>query len=65
VYRRCSPVHHHHLVCRRCRRTVEVQDRPVARWADKVAADHGFVEVEHQVEVYGTCADCHADRALD
>ena len=37
----------------------------MARWADKVAADHGFVEVEHQVEVYGTCADCHADRALD
>ena len=24
VYRRCSSGHHHHLVCRRCGRTVEV-----------------------------------------
>ena len=24
LYRRCSPQHHHHLVCRACGRTVEV-----------------------------------------
>jgi Fur family ferric uptake transcriptional regulator len=60
VYRRCGGAHHHHLVCRVCGRTVEVQDRPVARWADRVALEHGFVGVEHQVEVFGTCATCHA-----
>lgn len=59
VYRRCGPAHHHHLVCRVCGRTVEVQDRPVARWADKVGVDHGFVDIEHTVEVYGTCGSCH------
>src|SRR5579884_1235733 len=27
VYRRCgTPTHHHHLVCRRCGRTVEVEE---------------------------------------
>ena len=25
VYRRCSTTHHHHLVCRTCGRTVEVE----------------------------------------
>lgn len=58
VYRRCGTGHHHHLVCRVCGRTVEVQDKPVERWASKVAADHRFTQVEHQVEVFGTCLDC-------
>lgn len=58
VYRRCSTVHHHHLVCRACGRTVEVAGAPVERWAARVAAEHGFAEVEHQVELFGICADC-------
>ena len=59
VYRRCStPRHHHHLVCRKCGRTVEVDGPAVERWADKVAAEHGFSDVEHTVEVFGTCAGC-------
>ncbi len=58
VYRRCGTGHHHHLVCRVCGRTVEVEDRPVERWAATVAEQHGFVDVEHQVEVFGQCADC-------
>lgn len=59
VYRRCATDrHHHHLVCRVCGRTVEVADGAVERWADAVAAEHGFRDVEHTVEVYGTCASC-------
>ncbi len=60
-YRRCSPVHHHHLVCRTCRRTVEVADPPVERWAARVAAEHGFADVRHQLEVFGTCSRCAGD----
>jgi Fur family transcriptional regulator, ferric uptake regulator len=62
AYRRCSPVHHHHLVCRGCGRTVEVADPPVERWAARIAAEHGFADVQHQVEVFGTCAECTARR---
>ena len=58
AYRRCSPVHHHHLVCRSCRRTVEVSDQPVERWAARIAAEHGFADVQHRVEVFGTCSAC-------
>jgi Fur family ferric uptake transcriptional regulator len=58
VYRRCSTGHHHHLVCRRCGRTVEVEGPAVERWAEKVAAEHGFSEVEHTVEVFGLCDRC-------
>lgn len=58
AYRRCSPVHHHHLICRRCRRAVEVGGDILEHWSQQVAADHGFHEPEHFVEVYGVCADC-------
>lgn len=60
AYRHCSPVHHHHLVCRSCRRTVEVADPPVERWAARLAAEHGFADVHHQVEVFGTCGACRS-----
>jgi len=56
VYRRCStPAHHHHLVCRVCGRSVEVEGPEVERWAEQVAARHGFTGVTHQVEVFGLC----------
>ena len=58
VYRRCSPQHHHHLVCRSCGRTVEVEGQVVERWARSVADAHGFSDVDHVVEVFGTCAGC-------
>ncbi len=58
VYRRCSTGHHHHLVCRACGRTVEVEGPAVERWASKVASEHGFVDIAHTVEVFGTCGTC-------
>jgi Fur family transcriptional regulator, ferric uptake regulator len=58
LYRRCSTGHHHHLVCRSCGRTVEVEGPTVERWAERVAAEHGYVEVSHTLEVFGTCGSC-------
>lgn len=58
VYRQCSTGHHHHLVCRGCGRTVEIEGPAVERWADAVADEHGFTEVEHTLEIFGTCRDC-------
>ncbi|MBK8077735.1 MAG: transcriptional repressor [Kineosporiaceae bacterium] len=60
LYRRCSTGHHHHLTCRRCRRTVEVDSAAVERWAREVGNEHGFGDVEHVIEVFGTCRDCAA-----
>jgi Fur family ferric uptake transcriptional regulator len=59
VYRRCSTArHHHHLICRGCRRTVEIDSIAVENWARTVAAENGFDDTEHVVEMVGTCADC-------
>ena len=61
LYRRCGTAHHHHhLVCRQCGRAVEVEGQAVERWAAAVAAEHGFTEVDHTLEVMGTCGACAA-----
>jgi Fur family ferric uptake transcriptional regulator len=59
AYRRCgADAHHHHLVCRSCGTTVEVTGPAVETWAAKVASTHGFRDVSHTVEVFGTCRAC-------
>ncbi|MEU1683616.1 Fur family transcriptional regulator [Micromonospora zamorensis] len=58
LYRRCSEGHHHHLVCRACGRTVEVAGPAVESWADRVAAQHGYADVSHTLEIFGTCPTC-------
>jgi Fur family ferric uptake transcriptional regulator len=65
LYRLCgqSSRHHHHLVCRECGRTEEIEGRAVERWAAQMAADHGFSDVDHTVELVGICASCSSAAA--
>jgi Fur family ferric uptake transcriptional regulator len=64
LYRRCGTSHHHHLVCVSCGTAVEVESAPMERWAVRVGEAHGFTDVSHSLEVFGTCAQCagRADR---
>lgn len=59
-YRRCSGTHHHHLVCRQCGATVEVEGPTVEKWTRAVAAEHGYTDVSHTLEIFGLCARCAA-----
>ncbi|MHB8719473.1 MAG: Fur family transcriptional regulator [Candidatus Dormibacteria bacterium] len=59
LYRRCQTgTHHHHVVCRVCGTTVEVEGPDVEDWAEAVAATAGYVDVHHTVEIVGTCPTC-------
>ena len=59
LYRACvSPGHHHHLICRSCGRTVEIEADAIEEWAAQTAAAHGFRDPQHVVDVFGTCAEC-------
>ena len=61
TYRMCGAAadrHHHHLVCRQCGRAEEVEGPAVEKWAASVAEQYGYTDIEHTVEVFGTCADC-------
>lgn len=58
LYRLCGEAHHHHLVCRSCGSTVEIEGSSVEKWAEAVAQEHRFREVGHTVEIFGLCSKC-------
>jgi Fur family ferric uptake transcriptional regulator len=59
LYRACtSGGHHHHLICRNCGLTVEIEADAVETWATSVAAANGFTQPQHIVDVFGLCAAC-------
>ena len=58
LYRACSTAHHHHLICRDCGLTLELEAKNLEKWADEVAADNGFSEPSHTIDIFGICSDC-------
>ncbi|GEK85626.1 transcriptional repressor [Microbacterium aerolatum] len=64
LYRACSTEgHHHHLICRSCGLTVEIEAKDVEAWAKRTASLHGFSEAEHVVDIFGLCTPCAKQRA--
>ena len=58
LYRACTTSHHHHLICRACGKTVEIEADRVEKWADEVASEHGFTQPSHTIDIFGTCSAC-------
>jgi Fur family ferric uptake transcriptional regulator len=65
LYRACTPgSHHHHLICRNCGLTVEIEADAVELWAQNVASEHGFTQPNHIVDVFGLCENCSRSDTL-
>ncbi len=61
LFRSCSTQgHHHHLICRSCGETRELEARVVEEWASSVGAEYDFSDIEHVVDLFGVCARCRA-----
>jgi Fur family transcriptional regulator, ferric uptake regulator len=58
LFRDCAEGHHHHLICRECGKTVEIEAQKVESWADEVAKSHGFSSPSHTIDIFGTCKGC-------
>ncbi len=59
LYRRCVvDVHHHHLACRNCGATVEVDAPQLEKWASEIANKNGFKDLRHIIELNGICQKC-------
>lgn len=64
LYRACTTQgHHHHLICRSCGQTVEIEATDVEQWAHRTAAQHGYTQAAHVVDIFGLCSACTATRA--
>jgi Fur family transcriptional regulator, ferric uptake regulator len=58
AYVRCSPEHHHHLVCLSCG-SVEDTELCAAPSRQALSRRHGFVAESHELEIYGLCRRCN------
>jgi Fur family ferric uptake transcriptional regulator len=50
--------HHHHLICTRCARVVELDECFLEEIESRIAEANGFRAVTHKLEFFGLCPDC-------
>lgn len=53
--------HHHHIICRHCHAVVRL-DLCFGAELEKYARSFGFSELNHTIEVHGTCTNCASQR---
>ncbi len=59
LYRRCVvEAHHHHLSCRQCGATVEVDAPDLEQWTNDIGGRFGYRDLRHVVEFTGVCTSC-------
>lgn len=59
LYRRCVvDAHHHHLACRHCGATVEVDTPELEKWANDIGERFGYRDLRHVLELNGICSTC-------
>jgi Fur family transcriptional regulator, ferric uptake regulator len=64
AYVACHPSHHHHAICTRCGRSLDLTDSGLARVLREVGDNLGFRITSHRLELFGICAACQvADRS--
>lgn len=60
LYTSCAPIHHHHLVCRVCGGTTDIDDAEVDALIRSVRRRHDFALDHASLDFYGTCSSCPA-----
>jgi Fur family ferric uptake transcriptional regulator len=55
--------HHHHLLCTRCGKVLDVTPTPafeqaMANYLDRLARVNGFIGLDHRLDVLGACSGC-------
>jgi Fur family ferric uptake transcriptional regulator len=58
AYVACVPAHHHHVICTRCDRSIEIGDLGLGAIAREVARRTGYRIEGHRLELFGLCPAC-------
>ena len=60
AYVACEQDHHHHAICTRCGRSLDVDDTGLAEVLADIGRRSGFRVSAHRLELFGLCAACQA-----
>jgi Fur family ferric uptake transcriptional regulator len=50
--------HHDHLICLRCKKSIEVLDPAIEALQERLAERHGFLIKGHRMDMFGICREC-------
>ena len=50
--------HHHHLVCIKCGRVIEVTSGQIENLQKKLAEQHNFTPTKDTMKIFGICSKC-------
>lgn len=56
--------HHHHFICSRCQRTIEIQSHALERLIRAVSTEHHFTAESHTFEIHGLCDACYTPSSV-
>jgi len=51
--------HHHHLVCIKCGKVIEVTSSRIESLQKKLAKHHDFAPTRDTMKIFGLCSKCH------
>ncbi len=54
--------HHHHLVCRRCKKVIEFSSDKMDAVERAIARDYEFELESHRFEIFGLCKECRGKK---
>jgi Fur family ferric uptake transcriptional regulator len=60
AYVACDPVHHHHAICTRCGRSLDIEDHGLTEILAEVGERLSFRVTSHRLELFGLCGVCAA-----
>ena len=58
VFELSSEEHHDHIVCQRCGKVEEFSDDRIEKRQKEIAVELGFDLTDHNLNMYGLCANC-------
>ncbi len=50
--------HHDHMICTKCGKIIEFENRQMEQLQHQIATDYNFHMLQHKMEIYGICGDC-------
>jgi Fur family ferric uptake transcriptional regulator len=61
LYEYIADHHHHHLVCVRCQRVIDLPHSFLDSVSDQLRREYGFVPCLEHVGLFGVCPQCQVD----
>jgi len=58
IYEIAGKGHHDHLICIKCGKIIEFEDKNIEKLQNKICKKYNFKPIYHRLEIFGVCEEC-------